>query len=925
MLQDKDRYNRLMHITQLVNSKLDLQLVLENVVTAISEEIVRCNSVGIYLPQMDGTFRGNIGKPDNIRGVTLDQMVIDPKSDSLVKEIVETKKSIYIPDTSLDNRPDPRPIEMFQIKSLLGVPITFEDELFGLVFLFNSGRLLNLALTEIQSVEAYVNMAAVAIRNTNLFKQKQMVLDATSELSLCTSVEKTLNTCFRYLERSLHNSDIGIHLSDGYGSFYPMTLGKNSSWTEDDWKKTHSLLKVNFEEDLVFQDVVRTRKSVIITDVSKDPRPNHDACESFGIKSLYIIPLVAAGKVLGMVAIVSLGAIHKYTSSEIQLAESITNVTASVLSDLLRMGMLEQTVERRTNEIKQKNVALNNVIQQLKQLSHQHDLILNTVAEGIYGINVDRQITFCNRSAAQMIGCSLHEIIGKYEDEIFHYTTTNLHSALGLTLNDTDFNLRATTCDVLSRKDNTIFPVELTRTPIEENNQNMGHVVTFRDITSRKQMEIQIENQAYYDALTGLPNRFLFNEKLKLILETPIKPNQKIAVMFIDLDQFKMINDTLGHDNGDILLKQVARRLLNCVRRKDVVARLGGDEFTMILPIDSDEVANQVAERIITEIQKPFIIDNCEFYVKPSIGISMYPTDGDNAETLVKCADIAMYRSKEQGGNNFRFYTCAMNSLLEERVNLERHLHNALANDKFVLFYQPQVDLTTGQVCGMEALIRWVHPEKGLIPPAQFIPIAEETGLIVPIGDWVLRTACTQAKRWNRNVNSPIRLSVNISVRQFITKDFVSSVGRALSETGINPDYLELELTESIILQNTESVIATMHQLKELGVRISIDDFGTGYSSLGYLKDFPIDSLKIDQSFIHGLPMNKKNIAIISAIITLAQNLGLESVAEGVETEEQLLFLKAEGCKTAQGYYYSRPLPAAEMSNLLLNWNNVIA
>ena len=921
MLQGKDYYSRLMNMTKVVNTKLDLEVVLENVATAISEEIVRCDSVGIYLPQADGTFKGHIGKPNNINGITLDQLIIDPKSDELVKEIIKTKHGIYIPDTSKGNRPDPRPINLFQIKSLLAAPIMFEEELFGIVFLFNLGTLLNLTPYEIQFVDAYVNMAAVAIRNTNLFHQKQLVLDATSALSLCTSSMETLNTCFCYLEQALCNSDIAIHLADRKGNFYPLKLGGNSSWTEEDWKRTHSQLKVNFEKDLAFQEVVRTKKSVIIADVSKDPRPNHEACKRFGIKSLYLIPLVATGEVLGTIVIPGLGSIHRYTASEIQLAESITNTTAAVLSALLRMEMLEHTVEKRTNEIQQKNNELNGLVQQLKKLSHQTELILNTVGEGIYGIDVDKKITFCNRSAVNMVGYLTNEIVGKYEKDVFHFMQNDFQTSDTQAIHDL---ITTVDCSTLSRKDGSVFPVEFCSTPIKENNCVVGYVVTFRDITIRKKMQTKIKKQAYYDALTGLPNRYLFNKKLKQILESKVKHAPKVAIMFIDLDQFKMINDTLGHSYGDSLLKQVACRLTSCVREGDTVARLGGDEFTTILPIDSEAKAAQIAEKIITEIQKPFIIDNYEYYVKPSIGISVFPSDGEDAETLVKCADIAMYRSKEQGGNHFKFYTTNMNSSFKERVHIERNLHNALSKDEFVLFYQPQINLATGKVYGVEALIRWKHPENVLIPPAQFIPVAEETGLIVPIGNWVLRTACIQVHEWNKGKKYPIKLSVNISVRQFISKDFASYVDRVLKETGLSPEFLELEVTESIFLQNTESVIATMNQLKQLGVRISIDDFGTGYSSLGYLKSFPIDSLKIDQSFIHSLMSNEKDIAITSAVITLAKNLGLTSVAEGVETEEQGSFLKAEGCQIAQGFYYSRPLAADEVTNLLVSWNDIL-
>lgn len=436
---------------------------------------------------------------------------------------------------------------------------------------------------------------------------------------------------------------------------------------------------------------------------------------------------------------------------------------------------------------------------------------------------------------------------------------------------------------------------------------------TFYQNKLRQMAEEESTYLAHHDTLTGLPNRFLFTEKLEQFIES----HRQVAVLFIDLDQFKKINDTRGHTIGDQILQKVAQRLINCVSKEDIVARLGGDEFTIILPTKTKTEVAQVAEKVVTEIRTPFFIGDSKFYLRTSIGISLFPTDGENIETLIKNSDIAMYRSKEYGGNSYRFFTSSMNRSLEERVNLERLLHSALVNDEFVIYYQPQIDLRTGQIFGAEALIRWVHPQQGLIPPDRFIPIAEETGLIVPIGEWALRTACIQAKKWNREYRHPIHIAVNLSVKQLIDNDIVASVDRIIRETGLDSNLLELELTESIFMQDTQSMVATLNKLKKLGVRISIDDFGTGYSSLAYLKDCPIDALKIDQSFIHDLSKNGKNTAIISAVIILARNLDIKSVAEGIETQVQLNFLEMEGCDLGQGYYFSHPLPEDQMNDLL--------
>ncbi|ANU21862.1 hypothetical protein BCM40_00290 [Planococcus donghaensis] len=464
----------------------------------------------------------------------------------------------------------------------------------------------------------------------------------------------------------------------------------------------------------------------------------------------------------------------------------------------------------------------------------------------------------------------------------------------------------------LVNKDGHIISTLINVNFVEREGQNIS-ICAIQDITDRKKAEEKSTYLAYHDTLTGLPNRLHFTEKLKSFVEL----DQEIAVLFIDLDKFKMVNDTRGHAVGDKLLQQIAKRLISCVSRGDIVSRIGGDEFTVILLEREKAEVSRVVERILEEIRKPIFIDQHELYLRSSIGISFYPSDGENIEALIKNSDIAMYNSKVLGGNNYKFFTNSMNTSFEERVGLEEHLHNALGNNELVMYYQPQIDPKTGLMYGAEALIRWIHPEWGVIPPDRFIPIAEETGLIIPIGEWVLRTACKQAVEWNDTYGRPFHIAVNLSIKQFVNSDIVDTVERVLQETGLDPNILELELTESVFLENTESMIITMNKLKDLGIRISIDDFGTGYSSLSYLKDLPIDSIKIDQSFIRNLSKNKKTTSIISTIISLAQKLDLKSVAEGVETLEQYNYFKSEGCDLAQGYYFSRPVPVDQIASLL--------
>jgi len=442
--------------------------------------------------------------------------------------------------------------------------------------------------------------------------------------------------------------------------------------------------------------------------------------------------------------------------------------------------------------------------------------------------------------------------------------------------------------------------------------------ILVRDISERKRAEGVIRHLAYYDALTDLPNRLLFNDRLTIELAHAHRSHRRLAVMFLDLDRFKIINDTLGHPLGDRLLQGVAQRLVGCLREVDTVARLGGDEFMLLLPeITHVEDAAKIAQKILDALKPSFHFEGQELHITASIGIALYPNDGEDGNTLMKNADTAMYRAKEQGRNSYQFYTPIMNATAFERLVLENNLRRALEREEFVVYYQPQVSLTTGQIVGVEALIRWQHPELGLIPPVKFIPLAEETGLIMPIGEWALYTACAQNKTWQEANFPPLRMVVNLSPRLFKHKDLIKTIARILKETRLNPDYLELELTEGTIMENAEATVAIFHKLKGMGIHLSIDDFGTGYSSLSYLKRFPIDTLKIDRMFMQNIPTDPGDVAIATAIIAMAHSLGLKVIAEGVETEEQLTFLSSHRCDQIQGYFFSRPIPAEAVTRFL--------
>lgn len=445
-----------------------------------------------------------------------------------------------------------------------------------------------------------------------------------------------------------------------------------------------------------------------------------------------------------------------------------------------------------------------------------------------------------------------------------------------------------------------------------------GVMAIVRDISERKRMETKIQFQATHDSLTGLANRNLLHDRLNQAIAQAQRSDSGVWVIFVDLDRFKVVNDSLGHKAGDSFLTTISERLQLAVRDADTVARLGGDEFVLVLPeIGPNSLNANSVQRVMQVISQPIQIEQKEFSLNCSIGVAIFPNDGDTAGQLIERADIAMYRAKETGRNNFQFFTAEMNERLLERLRIEEAMRNAVERDEFVLFYQPQVDLHSGEVIGAEALLRWQHPEMGMVAPARFIGLAEETGLIIEIGQWALRRACQQNMAWQNAGLGRLRMAVNLSARQFSQPDLVESVAKALADSGMAPHDLELELTEGMVMADVESAIATLRDLKTLNVQLAIDDFGTGYSSLSYLKRFPIDVLKIDRSFVNDIAHSADDATIVLSIISLAHNLRLRVIAEGVESEAQLVYLQKHGCDEMQGYYFSRPLPAEEFAKLL--------
>jgi diguanylate cyclase (GGDEF)-like protein/PAS domain S-box-containing protein len=551
-----------------------------------------------------------------------------------------------------------------------------------------------------------------------------------------------------------------------------------------------------------------------------------------------------------------------------------------------------------------------------KRLS-QASIAFDTAAEGIMICDAEYRITGINRGFTEITGYSEAEVLGKAPDilnsgshppEFFETMWASLEQAgrwRGEIRN--------------RRKSGETYPEWLTITVVRNTEGQVQHyVAVFSDISEIKHSQQRLYELVNHDPLTGLPNRRLLNELLEHAIRRAERENTKIALLFVDLDRFKNINDTLGHQVGDKLLKKAAQRLSDSVRDSDTIARLGGDEFVVMMEFGSDlEDSATVAKKIISSIQDEFVIDGYELFIGASIGISVFPEDGRNADDLIKAADIAMYQVKNEGKNDYRFYASQLSDHARERLTLDTMLRRALERQQLEVYYQPQVSLATGKIIAAEALLRWHHPELGVVSPGKFIPLAEETGLIVQIGEWVLREAANHAIRL-ADLGLPLNwIAVNVSGVQIHRSNFADTVYGVLVETGCDPGMLELEITESAIMRNVEYVIDVCQQLKAMGVRLALDDFGTGYSSLSYLKKFPLDKLKIDQSFVHDLPDDAEDAAISSAIIALGQNLGLSITAEGVEKPEQRDFLVARGCSEAQGFLYGQPISFEELITLL--------
>jgi diguanylate cyclase (GGDEF)-like protein/PAS domain S-box-containing protein len=545
---------------------------------------------------------------------------------------------------------------------------------------------------------------------------------------------------------------------------------------------------------------------------------------------------------------------------------------------------------------------------------------LNSIGDAVISTDVEGRVTFLNLVAERLTGWLLTEAIGRPLEEIFRIIDADTRTKIANPMakaTEEDVTVGLPPACILIRSDGVELAIEDSSAPIHDRYGRVtGAVMVFHDVSTARALTTKLAYIAQHDTLTDLPNKALLNDRLRQAIALAQRHHTALALLFLDLDRFKHINDSLGHSVGDRLLQSVALRLTECVRAADTVSRLGGDEFVILLSeVAHEQDAAVSADKLLQSIRMPYVLDDHELHVTASIGIVVHPGDGTAVEELLQNADSAMYEAKNRGRNNYQFYRSDLNSTASERQSLESGLRHAIERQELHLYYQPIVNLSTGVIAGVEVLIRWQHPTLGLVLPDRFISIAEESGLIVPIGRWVLREACGQAKAWQDAGLPGIRLAVNISAVELRSKEFVTGVETILADTGFDPRCLELELTETFLMQDSKSTSVVLSAIKALGVQLALDDFGTGYSSLSYMRRFPIDTLKVDRSFVRDLTLDTSDASVVRAVINMGRSLHMRVVAEGVEAAGQLVFLKEHGCSEAQGYHYSGPLPAAEFAD----------
>jgi diguanylate cyclase (GGDEF)-like protein/PAS domain S-box-containing protein len=676
------------------------------------------------------------------------------------------------------------------------------------------------------------------------------------------------------------------------------TMRRAQTWGADD-AKIDTFLKSSLDSLPLEKDdrgLIRasltTGEPAWIRDVSQDRTfKRAAAAANAGLRSAFAFPIKSGATVLGVLEFFS----NEILEPDTDLLEDAAYIGA-------RISQFIQLVQARENLLRSEERFRNLTELSSDWLWEQDEQFRITFLDGAFeektGLKPERQLgqTYWSLAALNMTP----------QDWDAHKVQLQRHEPFfDLEIQRPDFNGRACWISISGR------PV------FDPSGKFVGYRGVGKDITARKHHEERIRYLATHDGLTALPNRALFSEILNRTIQTSHRYGRKFALLFIGLDRFKLINDTLGHEAGDLLLKEISGRLAQCIRGSDIIARLGGDEFVVLAQeVNEARHAARIADKILAAIVQPMHLLGQEIRVTASIGIGMYPSNADDTQSLIKCGDVAMHRTKEEGKNGYQFYSKDIKSESLQRLALESDLRGAVSQEQFFLHYQPTLDLNSRIITGAEALIRWQHPKRGAVSPLEFIPVAEETGLIAEIGKWVLNTACLQNVAWQRSGLPPARIAVNLSARQFNDASLLDCIVEALVRSGMDPTLLELELTESMVIYNPERAKKTLAAIKNLGVRLAVDDFGTGYSSLAQLKRFPIDTLKVDRSFICDIPHNAEDNAITEAIIAMGKSLNLTVVAEGVETREQEAFLRNHGCHEMQGYYFSKPVPPVEFAEL---------
>ncbi|MDH4234328.1 MAG: EAL domain-containing protein [Gallionella sp.] len=626
-----------------------------------------------------------------------------------------------------------------------------------------------------------------------------------------------------------------------------------------------------------------------------------------GLRSILYLPLIAGDKVEGVIIVATTVAPHMLSNVQIDLCRTIANMAAIAIEN----ARLYDASQYHVVDLTQRLVRSNRHEDELRIIKDRYDYVTSVGKVGTWDWDIVAGVLVWNDETFRILGFEPGSVTPSYElflERVHPQDREMLNTAVHAAQHENmPYSLD---CRVVYGEDVERVCYAAGKVEFNERNRPIRMVGIFQDITERKQAEQRIQQMAHFDALTDLPNRTLLNDRVNQAISMAQRSQGTLVILFVDIDHFKNINDTLGHRIGDMLLVEIAGRMESVMRDEDTISRLGGDEFILLLQGTGADGAAHVADKLLSVIARPYKIEQHDLLVTPSIGIAIYPEDGQNLETLSMSADMAMYRAKQEGRNNYRFFTAEMQARTRRNQQLGNALRSALERNQLHVHYQPQIALESGHIIGAEALLRWQHPELGMVSPAEFIPVAEENGMILPIGEWVLRSAVRQLQAWMDRGIAPMVVSVNLSVLQFRHFNLPELVSQILKEEGLLPQYLELELTESFAMGDPQKAIAVMDRLHESGIRMAIDDFGSGYSSLAQLKRFQVYKLKIDQSFVSDLTEDPENRVIVAAIISMANSLGMQTIAEGVETAGQLEFLREKGCNEVQGYYFSKPLPA---------------